>query len=178
MLMVAGCGLRPARQREFHVPSEKTVELAGFALAHAALSVSEGETLIPMALVDNGGDNRLIRFEGPTDKSVPLARTRLLDMKPPPDRWILVYDAVSRRGGHRNDCLVLQTWDPKGPLVRIVQEYDAKGPGQVFQIRTAPSFIDEGGNEVGTPELRAWLRTGVMSHDKAAPLFHEWPGLR
>jgi len=156
------------------MPPEKTVELAGFALAHAAWSVCVGETLIPMALVDNGGDNRLIRIEGPAEKSVPLARQRLLDMKPTPDRWILVYDGISNRGGHRQDCLVVQPWDhSRSTLVRIVQEYDAKKPGQEFRIRIAPSLIDKDGHEIGTPELRTWLKKGVMKHDKAAPLFHE-----
>lgn len=42
------------------------LSLAGFAFAHAAWSVSdlsEGELLVPLALIEKSGERQLLRFE-------------------------------------------------------------------------------------------------------------------
>lgn len=42
------------------------LRLAGFALAHAAWSVEDGETLCTMAMVERDGKRELVRYEAPT----------------------------------------------------------------------------------------------------------------
>ena len=51
------------------VTPDSVVLLAGFVLAHAAWSVSDlpkGQLLVPLAVVETGGQRQLLRFEAQT----------------------------------------------------------------------------------------------------------------
>ena len=51
------------------------LRLAGFALAHAAWSVEDGETLCTLAMVEVRGDRELVRYEADSiTESVDLAQ--------------------------------------------------------------------------------------------------------
>jgi hypothetical protein len=68
--------------------SERVIKLAGFALAHAAWSVSDGETRCTLALVEKGDEYQLYRFEADTiPESVETARQKPGELAA--DRWVL-----------------------------------------------------------------------------------------
>jgi hypothetical protein len=53
------------------VTPDSVVLLAGFVLAHAAWSVSDlpkGQLLVPLAVVETGGQRQLLRFEAQTQE--------------------------------------------------------------------------------------------------------------
>jgi hypothetical protein len=76
------------------VTSDSLVLLAGFAIAHAAWSVSDlpqGELLVPLAFVEKNGQRQLLRFEAKTqDQAIAEAKAALTQRQPELDAWACV----------------------------------------------------------------------------------------
>jgi hypothetical protein len=153
------------------------LRLAGYALAHAAWSVEDGETLCTLAMVerpghdgrDNERDNEreLLRFEAPTIPiSVEMAHEQL-ERLPPGNRAVLVYDGyVTPEGGERSDGLIAML--QPGPNMRglaLLAYRAAKRPrfgigkAKGFELVGQPYASDQfGGGEEGDAELIAGFR--------------------
>jgi hypothetical protein len=159
---------------EQHIQS--AITLCGFALAHAAWSVSDGETLCTMAVTENQAERRLFRFES---SSIPgsneIARERLFGLQDRVDRWALVFDGYFTLRSERKDALIVQTWDKRGvTLSRIIQPYQAKAFFRRFKILGDPRFVDESGALVENADYQRWMVDGLQQHPKVAGLWNKW----
>src|SRR6187551_2739418 len=96
------------------VVSESAGLLAGFVLGHAAWSVSdlpEGELLVPMAIVDNGGERRLVRFEAETqERAIAEAKKYVAEQQSALSSWALAREGQFNGGSGSVDVLVIDVW--------------------------------------------------------------------
>jgi hypothetical protein len=146
------------------------LRLAGYALAHAAWSVEDGETLCTLALVARAGkeERELLRFEAPSiPASIELAYAELASLHGG-DRAALVFDGyVTLEGGERADGLVAQLLQP-GPAIRglAIQAYRAAnrprfralGKAKPFALVGPPWVTDDFGVEGADAEVLAGFR--------------------
>src|SRR5512132_1724097 len=83
--------IRAGRTERAIVTPDSVVLLAGFVLAHAAWSVSDlpkGELLVPLAVVETGGQRQLLRFEAQTqEQSIAEAKATLTKRQGQLDAW-------------------------------------------------------------------------------------------
>ena len=150
-------------------PLQAALRLAGFALAHALWSISDGEPLCPLAIVESGTKRELQRHEGETEPTVQAARKHLAASGA--DRWVLVGDGYitpvhDERRGDRQDALVADIVDAAenrrlGALVRYrrpdgARPFAAVGPVQLF-------VHEDAGLELPEP-AHAALVEGLRSH--------------
>jgi hypothetical protein len=152
------------------------LRLAGFALAHAAWSVEDGETLCTLAMVERPGDEQrdLLRFEAPTiPESVEHAHDQLATLAPG-ERAVLIYDGyVTPEGGERTDGLIAML--QPGPDLRglaLLAYRAAKRPR--FGIGKAKGFElvgpPYGTDPLGGDDADAELAAGFLEHPHGARL--------
>jgi hypothetical protein len=152
------------------------LRLAGFALAHAAWSVEDGETLCTLAMVERPGHEQreLMRFEAATiPESVEHAHAQLAALAPG-ERAVLVYDGyVTPEGGERTDGLIAML--QPGPDLRgmaLLAYRAAKRPK--FGIGKAKGFELVGGPHASDPfggeDADAELAAGFRDHPHGARL--------
>jgi hypothetical protein len=157
--------------------------LAGFALAHAALSVESSDSLVTLAAVAEGGElRRLIRFPaGRVEDSVRSALKHLAGELDPGGQAALVYGGYvklsKRKGTH---ALIVELMGPRGvDLGRIVQPYRRRrlripvlGYVRGFSIRgrlIIDHLLEQRDLEIGNAEARIY--TGVWDHPAGPRLF-------
>jgi hypothetical protein len=91
------------------VVSDALALLAGFALAHAAWSVSDlpkGELLVPLAVVEKNGQRQLLRFEAKTqEQAIAQAKAALTQRQPELDAWAFVREGLLSEGTGTVDVL-------------------------------------------------------------------------
>ena len=145
------------------------LRLAGYALAHAAWSVEDGETLCTLAMVEQAGEEQreLLRFEAPTIPiSVEMAHEQL-DSLPPGSRAVLIYDGyVTPEGGERTDGLIamLQPGADMRGLALLAYRAARRprfgiGKAKGFELVGEPYVGDQfGGGEDADSELIAGFR--------------------
>jgi hypothetical protein len=157
-------------------PHQLTIKLAGFALAHAAWSVSEGETLCTMAFTENGSDRQLFRFEAdPIPESVEIGRQHLNDLQADLERWVLAFDGYITLNNKRRDALVIQLWSKcPGTPARIVQPYRPRARLRRFKILGNPIFVDSAGALLEGENYQQWFLDGVHEHSKMPELWEKW----
>jgi hypothetical protein len=132
------------------------VLLAGFALAHAAWSVSDipaGELLVSLAVVEKNGGRQ-----------------------PELDAWAFVREGVLSRGTGKEDVLSVDAW-AKGMRqpITFVQEFRPYSSG-AFRVRGDAMVIVEGRALEGAEAARLVekLYEGVRQHPKAGQLWQGW----
>ena len=152
------------------------IKLAGFALAHAAWSVSKGETLCTMAFTENGSNRQLFRFEADTiPESVEIGRQHLNDLQAELERWILVFDGYVTLGDEKLDALVMQLWSHRPEtLARIVQPYRPRTRLRRFKVLGNPIFADSAGALREDANYQQWFLDGVHEHPKVSELWEKW----
>ena len=151
------------------------LRLAGYALAHAAWSVEDGETLCTLAMVERPGDQQrdLLRFEAPSiPASVEMAHEQLESL-PPGNRSVVVYDGyVTPEGGERTDALIAML--QPGPNLRgmALLAYRAAtrprfgiGKAKGFELVGQPQASDQFGADAD-----AELAAGFREHPHGARL--------
>ena len=156
--------------------ADQLLRLAGFALAHAAWSIEDGETLCTLALIERETERELVRYEAPSIAgSVDAAHEHLVRALSGGDRAVLIYDGyVTRDDGERHDALVaeLATSGPTAAGV-IVQAYEPGRRGR-FPLRRGQRV-----QLLGRPEVRGdfpddaaeTVVAGAREHERAAHLF-------
>jgi hypothetical protein len=155
---------------------ERLMWHAGFTLAHAAWSVSGGETLCTLAIGETVSERRNYRFESDSiAESVERARTELRRMDGELEAWVLVFDGYLRSAGARDDALILQPWSTCPDLpARIAQRYRPKRFWRRFRLVGPPEFWGEQAAIGEDADLRSWLLHGVQEHARVAPLWPRW----
>jgi hypothetical protein len=156
------------------------LRLGGFALAHAAWSIEDGETLCTLAMVNAGEERELVRFEAPSIPESLNGAQEYIHAQAPPDALVaVVFDGyVTGDDGVRRDALVVQLVAGREPLGRIVQPYEpgqrARIPllGKSRSIRLVDATAVEGPFGDDAP---GHVLEGAREHQMAARLFE---GLR
>lgn len=156
--------------------SESSLKLAGFALAHAAWSISDGQTLCTLAFTENKATRRLLRFEADSiPDSLDLAREKLQRQQIFLARWALVFDGYLNIAGKRRDALITQLWSKLEEVpARVIQLYRPTDSIRRFKILGQPILVDEGGVMIEDETYQQWLLDGVMDHPQVATLWSKW----
>jgi hypothetical protein len=154
--------------------------LAGFALAHAAWSVSDlprGELLVPLAVVEKDGRRQLLRFEARTqEEAIAQAKAALAQRQPELDAWALAREGVMSKGTDKVDVLSVDAWAKgMGQPITFVQEFIPYSSG-AFRVGGDALAIMDGRTLAGAEAARlvAKLYEGVRQHPKAGQLWQGW----
>ena len=160
------------------------LSLAGFALAHAAWSISEnedGEQLSPLAVVEtHEGERRLMRFEADTQEEViAAAKVAMRDATRDAAAWAFAREAAWRRMGSElpGDVLAIDFWAAGMPAAAtIMQHFNRATNGGRFRIGGVPSLVVSGTQlspDVASASITA-IMAGVHAHAAVAELWPTW----
>lgn len=161
------------------VINESTLHLAGFALAHAAWSVSdlsEGELLCPLAFIEENGERRLLRFEAETqEQAIGNALSALEEEKKKVTAWAFVREGSVTTAEGKSDVLVVTAW-AKGmeePLY-LSQRFVPIANAGVFHVVGPIEIMNAEGSEDGVRAITELVREGIFEHPKVASLWPQW----
>lgn len=156
------------------------LNLAGFALAHAAWSVSDlpqGELLVPLAVLDKGDHRQLQRFEADSqEEAIRRGKETLNEVDELVVQWAFAREGQIRNGdGHVDVISVEAKVKGQSRALMIVQPFTPFASGR-FALLGPPAVVVD---QVVLPEAEAAplldaLYVGVKSHSKAAELWNEW----
>jgi len=154
------------------------LRLAGFALAHAAWSVEDGETLCTLAMVEVRGDRELVRYEADSiTESVDLAQADLGRRLENGGYAALVVDGYATpEGGTRTDALIVELLGPSGrSMGRVVQPYHAAHRSRIPFVGRASGFAILGkpmvSDDLDVPDAESVLLESAREHPRAGRLF-------
>jgi hypothetical protein len=158
--------------------------LAGFALAHAAWSISDtddGELLRPLAVVEGtDGLRRLMRFEADTQEAAIIAgKKAMIAASNESVAWAFAREAVWRRmeGEQPGDVLAIDFWATGMPnAATIMQHFNRATNGSRFRIGGVPSLVVNG-TQLTFDVAKASFDTimvGVHAHTAVAELWPTW----
>jgi hypothetical protein len=178
-------GRAPTTSSTIRLVSDDAVaalRLAGFALAHAAWSVEDGETLCTLALIEVGGQRELARYEADSiPGSVDLAQADLSARLRNGGLAALVFDGfVTPPDGERTDALIVELIGSGGQgLGRVIQPYRAAKRSRIPLIGRASGFAILGEpivtDDIQVADAGRVLLDAAREHPQAARLFA--PGL-
>lgn len=156
--------------------------LAGFALAHAAWSVSDlpdSELLVPFALVEWHGHRELFRFEANTQEEAISEGKKAVAEAADLNAWAFAREGAwrARSSNQPQDVLVVDFWalgmlNPMG-LVQAFARYTVCGRFRIVgeMIMTAGrEMIDE----AAASEMSAKIKEGIGEHPQVAELWGKW----
>ena len=152
--------------------------LAGFALAHAAWSVEDGETLVTLAMVDIDGQRELVRYEGDIRESIDFAQADLSARLHGGGYAALVYDGyLTPPDGVRTDALFVEVLGAEGRSIgSVAQLYRAGRRSRVPLLGRSSGFALLGvpilSDGVEMPDAERLLLEGARSHPKAGRYFN------
>ncbi|MDQ2768034.1 MAG: hypothetical protein M3Y30_12860 [Gemmatimonadota bacterium] len=164
--------------------SQPALSLAGFALAHAAWSMSDlddGDHLCPLALVEqHDGARRMTRFEADTQESAIIAgKVAMRNATTVAAAWAFAREGAwgKMRGDASVDVLALDFWGSgMAAAATLIQPFYRATNGGRFRIGSAPSLL-VGENvlapDVATPSL-VTIMAGVHSHAMVTTLWSTW----
>jgi hypothetical protein len=164
---------------------DSSARMAGFALAHAAWSVSEapaGELLTPFALVDDGGARELMRFEADTQDGAIEEGKRAVDrLAGRVDAWAFAREGLLRLRGSQSAQHVLVVefgWREGDGRYAVVQPYRPAADPAGFGIQGEAMVLRDGqvvGADDAARVMRA-VRGGIGDHPAVAPQWESWTG--
>jgi hypothetical protein len=161
--------------------NELVLLLAGFALAHAAWSMSDlaqGELLTPLIIVSVEERRTLTRFEAPTQaEAIAQGREAVARETQSRHAWAFAHDATLSLSSGAVDMLVVEFWEPGMPTpVHIVQRYEPYALRQQFHVigMMELNVGDVVLAEKSATVARAIIMEGVESHPRAGQLWKGW----
>ncbi len=159
---------------------DSVILTAGFALAHAAWSVSDlpaGELLTPLAIVERDNQRELLRFEADTqEEAIAKGKRTLENLKASVTAWAFVREGLFPIEGRKTDVLVIDGWS-KGMSapVAFIQPFQPFSSGEFKVLGQALAAIDGRLQEPEeTQRLDTILYRGVSQHPKAGSLWSGW----
>lgn len=159
---------------------DAALSLAGFALAHAAWSVSdllEGEFLVPLAMIEKGGRRELHRFAAETqEQAIANGKTAMDKLSAKVDAWAFAREGQLNEGNGYADAISVDAW-AKGMTAPIsfVQKFRPLASGK-FGLLGDPWVVIDGKlqDPSASGDLLTKLKSGIQSHSKAAEHWSEW----
>jgi hypothetical protein len=159
---------------------ESSARMAGFALAHAAWSVSQmaaGEELTPFVMVDDEGAREMMRFEAATHAdAVEEGKAAVRRLRERVDLWAFARDGLLRvRGSDSAQHALTVEFGGRGDAAThaVVQPYEPAASAEGFRIAGEPMVLRDWeivGSDDAEPVVRA-IRGGIREHGAAAALF-------
>jgi hypothetical protein len=164
--------------------SAPALSLAGFALAHAAWSISDledGDLLCPLAVVEqHDGSRRMTRFEANTQEQAILAgKAAMRSATSVAAAWAFAREGAWRQIGEDSsvDVLALDFWGSgMTAAANLIYPFYRATNGGRFRIGSAPSIVVGGrvlSSDVASPSFGTIL-TGVHSHAMVTKLWPDW----
>ncbi len=159
--------------------SEETLHLAGFALAHAAWSVSdlpEGDLLCPLAFVEEPNERKLLRFEAESqEQAIAHALATLEEKQSLGKAWAFAREGFTRKGNDKVDVLLIQVWAPgmTEPLF-LSQPFEPFARRGKFRVMGKLEIINVAGSAEGHETITEIVREGIFQHPKVATLWRQW----
>jgi hypothetical protein len=159
---------------------EAAAVLAGFVLAHAAWSISDlpqGESLVPLAIVQKGDERQLLRFEADTQaEAIAKGKATLKASQADVDAWAFARENTERTGETTRDVISVSVWAQgmEQPVI-IVQHVNLAWPGP-FRVVGEPVVIVGSERRDGNDAivLLDQVKHGIQSHPRAGPLWDSW----
>lgn len=159
---------------------EPLLHLAGFAFAHAIWNLSdlqEGELLTPLAIVEEAGLRKLLRFEAETqEEAIALGKAKLYKSAHTIDAWAFAREGQIDNGQGYIDVLTVEASSRGLPEpILFLQKFQPNSTGQ-FKLLKATQVFRDGKippNDRADYYL-AGLRAGIESHTQAAALWSQW----
>lgn len=164
--------------------SEPALSLVGFALAHAAWSISDledGDHLCPLAVVQqHDGARRMTRFEADTqEKAIVAGKAAMRSATSVVAAWAFAREgAWGRIGGVSSaDVLALDFWGSgMAAAATLIQPFYRATNGGRFRIGSVPSIVV--GENVLSPDVANSpldaIMAGVHSHAMVTTLWPTW----
>jgi len=159
---------------------EATALLAGFVLAHAAWSVSdlpEGQLLVPLAMIEEGSERKLVRFEAETqEEAIFKGKEFVLKQKAAASRWAFAREGQMNTATGYVDVLVVEAWSAgMAEPIAYIQPFQPFASGAFKLLGPAVPVVGASmlSPEASEPYL-AVLYRGISSHRKAASLWASW----
>jgi hypothetical protein len=160
------------------------LSLAGFALAHAAWSLSDtedDELLCPLAVIESReGDRRLMRFEAATQEEAIMAgKTAVREATADAAAWAFAREAAWRRmdSEDRSHVLAIDFWAMGMPkAATIMQHFSRATNGGRFRIGGVPALVVNGNQlsaSIAAPSITE-IMAGAQSHAAVAELWPRW----
>jgi hypothetical protein len=148
-------------------------ELAGYYMAHAILSISDGETLVPMIGWERGDSRQLVRMtEERLEEGAAAGRAWLEKNPERVDRAVLVVDGYYPLEGRKTDALlaeIVEYGDVRRSF-RVVLPYRSARAEGGFAVHR-PKVLIADGREV--PGLVEAFFSGVDAHEKGSQVWSE-----
>jgi hypothetical protein len=168
------------RQGETVAMPEAAILLAGFVLAHATWSVSDlpkGDLLVPLAVVEVGGERKLVRFEAETqENAIAKGKEFVVTQQSTATAWAFVREGQMKMNNGKIDVLVIDAW-AKGMSepITFIQPFQPYASGSFKLLGPAVPVVAGSmlNPEQSEPYLSVLYR-GVSGHGKAAALWPSW----
>jgi hypothetical protein len=162
---------------------ELALLLAGFALAHAAWSISDvpsGELLVPVSVTAKaeGAPLRIARYEASTQaEAIEKAMAATSAIWRTGEPWAFVREGLLPENGTKVDVLLVDFWGPgMDTSITVIQRFrPAWSPGGFRLI--GPPFVTIDGRlqpDSAVAPLLEGILEGVRQHGKAGPLWNAW----
>jgi hypothetical protein len=163
---------------------QSALALAGFALAHAAWSLSDtddGELLCPLAVVEqHDGARRLMRFEAETQELAIIAgKTAMRDASGDVAAWAFAREGAWRKmkSDQRGDEIAIDFWaNGMSAAATLTQSFNRSVNGSRFRIGGVPTLLVGSAllsPDVARPHIDV-IMAGVRAHTVVAELWPTW----
>lgn len=148
-------------------------EMAGFFLAHAVWSVSEGETLVPILAFERDGKRSFHRIENESyEDAVTQGKEWLAENPEDAERAVLIFDGYFTLDTHRTDALIAEIVDFGRPLetLRIILPYRHANAPDGFAVYR-PKIDRDDLNDADLRLIAEALWRGVDSHAQGSEVW-------
>jgi len=158
---------------------ESALLLAGFVLAHAAWSLSDTpDLLVPLAVVERGGQRELNRFEAATqEEAISRGKAEMEGLAKDVDDWAFAREGLFNEHGGKTDVISVDV-GAKGTTQRItlIQRFEPYSKRNHFRLIGDPEIVIDGKLQgaAKVKDLLATIQRGVLQHAKVAPLWESW----
>lgn len=164
--------------------STESLFLAGFTLAHATWSVSDtaaDELLCPLAIIEDGDERRLLRFEADSqEQAIEAAKTAMTEWQQNASTFAFAREGQWRPKGANTqpeDVLTVEFWAPgmEAPQA-LLQPFARASTGAPFMVAASPVLVLSGRmfSPRDTQPALDVVRQGIDSHSRVAPLWATW----
>jgi hypothetical protein len=137
-----------------------------------------GQLLVPVAVIESGGERHLQRFEAESqEQAIAAGKAAMREAASLAESWAFARDGLLNEGDRKVDTLSIDFWAKgmQGPAT-LIQKYQPFSGPNGFRLLAEPILV-VGGVAQGGQTAKSVLdlvQKGVRSHSKAAPLWDSW----
>jgi hypothetical protein len=154
--------------------------MAGYALAHAAWSLSDLETgaaLVPLSVIWRDGKVLLTRYEAPSqEEAIAAGKEAMANLDASVLAWAFARDGLMRDDNRTTDALSVDFWGATMPApFTVIQLYEPFATGR-FRLIGEPMLVVAGkvSEDERAKRIIAGVLQGVGAHPQVATLWPTW----